>query len=154
MKKLIIFPILFFFTFSFGQKKGIQGFKDADRYDKELVSKVNLELKGVPMVDTFKFNTSLLSLQIDLVADQKFITDTLPKFILDFYKKYKFPSEGKTNFVRIHLKSGGVDCFSRRYEKGSKNFSCDVTVLLFCNKRPNDLALLQYRQNGKYLGKK
>ncbi|MEI6316352.1 MAG: hypothetical protein WCO65_01330 [bacterium] len=155
MKKLILLPFLVSFYVSFSQKKStISGFKNSDRYDQENAIKVDTSLFGIPILEGFKYTSSMEFLHIDLVADKKFIAEDLPKYVDDFYKKYKFPSEGKKHFVKIHLKSGGWIIFPENRKKDSRIFIA-VSPYYYFVIRGGQIIYLYYNKDkmGNILGR-
>ena len=68
--------------------------------------KINLAFKGIPIMDTFKSNFDLETLQIDNQSENKFICDSIRLYVLDLYKKQMRGRISKNKFEIIGLPSG------------------------------------------------
>ena len=74
--------------------------------------KTNPEFKGIPIMESFKTNYDMEVLQIDNVAEKKFIQDSIWDKVNSLYKRQSRSREGKKLFKTIVMKSGARIIFS------------------------------------------
>ena len=138
---------------SFAQKPTIPKFQTSDRYDQDDVFRVNPSMKGIPFLDTFKFNKSLEFIDLESKGDQKFISDTLKRFVLNYFQKRRSSYESSSPCMIIPLKSGAKIIFPKDTVKDRRFFLVISPYYYFVIR--GSLLWLYYKKdtNGNILGR-